>query len=92
MQSSAGLCPLPHGERSLFSKAGKLSLVGRRRFVQGFHDLYILPLTMLAPDQVLPRLKVPVFHHLVTVRAAGWKRIDSYLHFFGTMIFLKSPF
>jgi hypothetical protein len=34
---------------------------------------------MLAPDPVLPRLKIAVLHHLVTIRAAGWKRTDGYL-------------
>jgi hypothetical protein len=47
--------------------------------MRGFHDLYILPLTMLTPDPVLPRLKIAVFHYLVTVRAAGGKRTDGYL-------------
>jgi hypothetical protein len=48
----------------------------------GFHDLYILPLTMLALDPVLTWLKVAIFHHLVTVRAAGGERIDDYLSAF----------
>ena len=45
----------------------------------GSHYFYILPLTMLTPDPVLPRLKVIVFHYLVTVRAAGGERVDGYL-------------
>jgi hypothetical protein len=44
-----------------------------------FHDLYILLLTMLTPDPVLTRLKIAVFHHLVTVGTAAGERIDSYL-------------
>jgi hypothetical protein len=56
-----------------------LSLIGQRCFVQRSHDLYILPLTMLAPDPVLPRLKVAVFDYLVTVRTAGGESIDGYL-------------
>ncbi len=47
--------------------------------MKGFYDLYILPLTLLTPDPVLPRLKVAVFHHLVTVGAAVGKRADKYL-------------
>jgi hypothetical protein len=54
-------------------------LIGGGLFVQRFHDLYILLLTMLTPDPVLPRLKIAIFHHLVTVRAAGGKRINGYL-------------
>ena len=44
-----------------------------------FHDLYILPLTMRAPDPVLTWLKVAVFDYLVTVRTVGGERIDGYL-------------
>jgi hypothetical protein len=68
------------------------SLVGWRRFVQGFHDLYILPLTMLTPDPVLPRLKVVILHHLVTIRAAGGKRIDSYLPALRHEDLIENPF
>lgn len=54
-------------------------LIGWGRLMKGFYDLYILPLTLLTPDPVLPRLKVAVFHHLVTVGAAVGKRADKYL-------------
>jgi hypothetical protein len=47
--------------------------------MKGFHDLYILPLTMLAPDVMLPRLNVGIYHHFVTVGTAGGERIDGYL-------------
>ena len=53
--------------------ACSLSLVGES------HDLYILLLTMLTPDPMLPRLKIAVFHHLVTVGTPGGERIDGYL-------------
>jgi hypothetical protein len=54
-------------------------LVNWGRLVKGFYDLYILPLTLLAPHLMLPWLKVAVFHHLVTVGTPGGKRIDNYL-------------
>jgi hypothetical protein len=54
-------------------------LVNWGRLVKGFYDLYILPLTLPAPDPMLPGLKIAIFHHLVTVGTAGGKRIDSYL-------------
>jgi hypothetical protein len=54
-------------------------LIGWGHLVKGFYDLYILLLTLPAPDPVLPGRKVAVFHHLVTVRAAGGKRINGYL-------------
>ena len=44
-----------------------------------FHELYILPLTMLTGNPVFPRLKITVLHHLVTVRAAAGERVDGYL-------------
>lgn len=53
-------------------------LIRWRRFVQGFHDLYILTLTMLTPDPMLTWLKVGVFDHFVTVGTAGGERIDGY--------------
>jgi hypothetical protein len=34
---------------------------------------------MLTPDPVLTWLKVTVFHHFVTVRAAAGERINNYL-------------
>lgn len=50
--------------------------------MQRFHDLYILPLTMLTPDPVLPRLKIAVFQHLVTIGTAGGERIEGYFPLF----------
>jgi hypothetical protein len=54
--------------------------VGWRDLVKGSHDLYILPLTLRAPDPILPWFKVAVFHHLVAVGATAGERIDNDLH------------
>jgi hypothetical protein len=62
----------PWGEEFIV-RSVKLSLIRWRCFVQRFHDLYILLLTMITPDPMLTWLKVGVFHHLITVRTAGGK-------------------
>jgi hypothetical protein len=66
--------------------------VGWRDLVKGFHDLDILPLTLLTADPVLPWFKVPVFHHLVAVGATGGKRIDNDLTAPSHNNLMESPF